>query len=226
MAATVAPIKDTPESAFYNAEQSALLLQALDKEPLKWRAYFYLALFSQLRRGELIALTWDDIDLEQGVVLVNKSSYYSPEKGVVLKAPKSASGYRQVTIPHTVCEVLKEHRSDQRLQRLRAGADWQDANAVFTQRNGLRLNLDSPAARLKKIVKRSGLPPISPHGLRHTGASLLVAGGEDYKTVQYRLGHSRASTTLDLYAHFLKHRDQEASSKLDSIITRARSKAI
>ena len=66
---------------------------------------------------------------------------------------------------------------------------------------------------------------ISPHGLRHPGASLLIASGEDYKTVQHRLGHSRASTTLDIYAHHLDHRDGEASQALDTILTEARKQA-
>lgn len=226
MAATISPKKDTPEKVIYDAEKAALLLQALDSEPVRWRAYFYLALFSQLRRGELIALTWEDLDLDKGIVSVSKSAYYVPREGVKLKAPKSASGHRQLVIPLHVCEVLKEHKADQGLRRLRLGSLWQDTGAVFTQHNGLRLNLDSPASRLEKILKRNSLPPISPHGLRHTGASLMIASGEDYKTVQHRLGHSRASTTLDTYSHFINHRDAEASNKLDSIISEAREKVI
>ena len=127
-----------------------------------------------------------------------------------------------VTIPASVCELLVAWKAEQRLQRLRSLGNWQDTGAVFTQSNGQRICLDSPAERLRKIVTRYKLPPISPHGLRHTGASLLIASGEDYKTIQHRLGHSRASTTLDIYAHHLDHRDAEASSKLDSILETAR----
>lgn len=226
MAATVAPKKDTPERQFYDAETSALLLQALDQEPLKWRAYFYLALFSQLRRGELIALSWDDIDLVHGTVSISKSAFNSRGEGVKLKLPKTASGRRRIIIPAGVCALLEEYKAEQRLRRLGIGTVWQETGAVFTQRNGLRLNLDSPANRLKKITQRNGLPPLSPHGLRHTGATLMIASGEDYKTVQHRLGHSRASTTLDIYAHHLNHRDAEASSKLETIISEARGRVV
>ena len=222
IAATVSPKKDTPEKPFYTADQSALLLEALDQEPILWRAYFYLALYSQLRRGELVALDWPDIDLDHSIISVSKSAYSLPGGGVMLKEPKSTSGRRLVTIPASVCALLEELKADHRLQRLRSLGKWQDTGAVFTQSSGQRICLDSPAGRLKKIVTRYKLPPISPHGLRHTGASLLIASGEDYKTIQHRLGHSRASTTLDIYAHHLDHRDAEASSKLDSILETAR----
>lgn len=87
------------------------------------------------------------------------------------------------------------------------------------------MNLDGPANRLKQIDERNGLPPLSPHGLRYSGATLMIASGEDYKTFQHRFGHFRASTTLDIYAHHLNHRDAEASDKLNASILEARGKA-
>jgi len=225
VSATISPEKDTPEKVIYSVEQTAQLLAALDREPIKWRAYFYLAIFSQMRRGELVALTWEDVDLEAGTIFITKSAYYAPGEGSRLKAPKSAAGRRQLTIPLAVCALLEEHRREQSLLRLRLGAQWHDTGAVFNQWDGRRISLDSPAQRLSEIITQNKLPPLSPHGLRHTGASLLIASGQDYKTVQHRLGHSRASTTLDIYAHHFDHMDAGASAALDSVITAARRKA-
>lgn len=225
VSATIAPKEDTQEKIIFNADQMAQLLAALDKEPIKWQAYFNLAIFSQMRRSELIALTWDDIDLEQRIIFITKCAYYARGEGSKLKVPKSAAGRRQLTIPQNVCTLLEEHKREQNLQRLRLGAEWHNTGSVFTQWNGLRLHLDSPANRLNEIIKQYGLPPLTPHGLRHTGASLLIADGQDYKTVQHRLGHSRASTTLDIYAHYFDHMDAGASAALDTVLTAARKKA-
>lgn len=200
-------------------------MAALDKEPIKWRSYFYLAILSQLRRGELVVLTWEDVDLDQRMVFITKSAYYAPGEGSRLKVPKSAAGRRQLTIPQNVCTLLEEHKREQNIQRLKLGPEWHNSGAVFTQWDGHRLHLDSPSKRLKEIIDQYSLPPLSPHGLRHTGASLLIASGQDYKTVQHRLGHSRASTTLDIYAHHFDHMDAGASEALDTVITAARKKA-
>lgn len=225
VASTTAPQKDTPEKTAFDKTQAAQLITVLDSEPLKWRAFFNLALHTQMRRGELIALTWDDINLKDNFVFVNKSAYYVKNQGVLTKLPKTAAGRRRISIPEHICTLLGEYKKEQTLQRLKLGSDWQDNGAVFTQWNGQRLHLDSPTKHLKTILEKSGLPIISLHGLRHTGASLLIASGEDYKTVQHRLGHSRASTTLDTYAHPFDYKDVEASSALDTILTEAQNRA-
>ena len=225
VSATIAPKNDTQEKHIYDRDQLAQLMEALDKEPLKWRAYFYLAIYSQMRRGELIALTWDDVDILHHKIFITKSAYYAQGEGIKLKAPKSAAGRRELSIPPRVAELLEELKRDQSLQRLKLGNEWHDTGAVFTQWNGLMLHLDSPAKRLNEIIKRNKLIHLSPHILRHTGASLMITSGEDFKTVQYRLGHSRASTTLDIYAHHFDHRDAEASASFDTLLSAARKQA-
>jgi integrase len=85
--------------------------------------------------------------------------------------------------------------------------------------------LDSPSKRLAEIVQKNNLPSITPHSLRHTGATLLAAEGVDIKTIQGHMGHSRASTTMDIYAHYLDHMENVVSSHLTSTINNARKKA-
>lgn len=218
VAAVTPPKEDTAEKTIYLPEQVSDFINALECESLRWRAYFSLALMSQMRRGELIALCWDDINLETGIISITKSAFYMVGHGIQIKAPKTASGRRKVTVPMHICAMLEELKKEQNLQRLKIGSEWHDTGAVFTQWNGNYLHPDSPATRMREIVKRNNLPPISPHSLRHTGASLMIAMGEDYVTVQHRLGHSRASTTLDIYAHHINHRDAEASANLDRLI--------
>lgn len=223
--AVTPPREDTAEKTIYTQEQIEAFIQALDREPIRWRAYFYLALMSQMRRGELIALSWDDINLRTGELMISKSAFYLPGQGVQLKAPKTASGKRSIKIPLRVCALLEEHKREQGIQRLKMGSEWTDTGAVFTQWNGKHLHLDSPSKRMREIIERNSLPPITPHSLRHTGASLMIASGEDYVTVQHRLGHSRASTTLDIYAHHINHRDAEAAANLDSLIFEGQKRA-
>lgn len=224
--ATVTPPKgDTPEQTPYTPEQARKFMNALGGESLKWRTYFHLALLSSMRRGELIALSWDDIDLTTGMVCIAKSAYYSAGNGVIVKQPKTTAGKRMITVPLWLCALLEEHHTEQALQRLKIGSEWHETGAVFTQWNGTRLHLDSPSKKMREIIQREGLPPQTPHGLRHTGASLLIAGGVDYKTVQHRLGHSRASTTMDIYAHHFDSTQPLATAYLDALFTGAKIQA-
>lgn len=105
------------------------------------------------------------------------------------------------------------------------GTDWIDTDAVFTQYNGQRIHLDTPRNRMAKLLKKNNLPNLSPHGLRHLGASILIAHGQDIKTVQHRLGHSRASTTMDVYAHVFNHKDKEASDMLEKILVQSKNES-
>lgn len=223
---TVTPPKnDTEEIIPYTAEQAGRFMNALEDETIKWRAYFLLALLSSMRRGELIALDWNDIDLQTGTISITKSAYYANGQGVLIKDPKTAAGKRRVMVPQELCALIEDYRKEQALQRLQLGRDWTDTGAVFTQWNGKRLHLDSPSKRLRLIIAKNGLPPLTPHGLRHTGATLLIAQGANYKAVQGRLGHSRASTTLDIYAHYFEDMEAATSAKLNEVLSDARKRA-
>ncbi len=224
VAAVDAPAVDTKEFTPYTDEQVVAMLDALSKEDLQWRALFTLAIYSQMRRGELVGLNWSAVDFEKKCVGVRQSACYIPGKGQILKAPKTASGKRTVTLPDSVMQLLKEHKSDQNLRRLAMGDTWMDQDAVFTQWNGVRMSVDTPSSKFRKFLKANDLPIIRLHDLRHTGVTLLVSGDNpmDPVTISKRIGHARTSTTMDIYSHAFAKQEQRAAELLEETFSSAR----
>ncbi len=192
------------------------------------KVFFNLALFSGLRRGELIALTWDDIDFDNKTVSVTKSTGYAGRE-TVTKAPKNKSSIRTINIPGLVMDMLKKYRKEQQELRLSLGDQWQGDNYIFIQWNGKQMNLSTPYQCFKEIINKYNaivtepgqmLPDIPLHGLRHTSATLLISENLDVRTVSARLGHSQTSTTMNIYAHSLKQMDEKAADILGNLFKR------
>ena len=199
--------------------------------PLQFVAFYYVALFGGLRRGENISLTWDDIDFKTNTISVNKATAKMPN-GQYLKEPKTKNSYRKVVVPAEVIHLLKRLKVEQSTYRLSIGINWIETldengkplNFVYTQANGKQMYIDTPSQRFTKLIKdynktvdneEDKLPNISLHGLRHTMATLLIGEGMEISTVSGRLGHADISTTLDIYTHFLKEHDKTASATLE-----------
>jgi len=194
--------------------------------PTQFKIFFYLALFGGLRRGELLALTWDDIDFDNNTVSITKSTAYTNGQ-IITKAPKNKSSIRTVSIPGTIIDLLKKYRKEQQELKLSLGDQWQGNNYIFIQWNGKQMHPTTPYHTFKDIIKKYNatvkdpakkLPDIPLHGLRHTSATLLIAENIDIKTVSARLGHAQTSTTLNIYAHSIKKRDELAADILDILL--------
>ena len=201
---------------------------------LQWKVYFNLAIFSGCRRGELIALTWKDIDFKNHTINITKSAS-STNKGQIIKPPKTKAGYREITVPAECVSLLRKWKKEQRELSLKLGTYWQgctgaefEKNHVFIQDNGSMMHLSSPTHKFKEILEaynsqyEGDLPLIRLHDLRHTNATLLIAQNTDMKTVSSRLGHSSVATTMDIYAHALPENDQIASNTLESLLLKAK----
>lgn len=193
--------------------------------PTQIKVLFYMAMIGGFRRGEIMALTWDDIDFNNRQVEINKASAYTKANGVITKKPKTASSVRYVTLDQVCIALLKTWKAEQSEYRLSIGSEWQGKNYIFIQEGGRQMNLDTPNRIMLKTIKRYNaehpnepLPEITLHGLRHTSATLMIANGDNIKTVQARLGHADASTTMDIYAHSLKKREQEAADSLSEML--------
>ncbi len=212
------PKLDTKEFTAYTEEQAHEMLGALKQAPTQWQAYVLLALYGQLRRGEMVGLDWKNV--EGNTVKVVQSAIYVPGEGIKLKAPKTASGVRSVVIPRPVVDALRRWKAEQSAQHIALGEMWQECGAVFTQWDGRRMHPDSATQWFRSFLQRNGLPHIRLHDLRHTGASLLIASGMDIETVKNRLGHSKASTTMDIYGHAYAKNDARAADLLESILHR------
>ncbi len=196
--------------------------------PMQLKVFFNLALFSGLRRGELIALTWDDIDFDNKVISVTKSTGYTG-KETITKAPKNKSSVRDIKIPGPVLDLVKRYKKEQQELRLSLGDQWQGDNYIFIQWNGKQMNLSTPTHAFKDIINKYNatvedlsqkLPDIPLHGLRHTSATLLISENMDIRTVSARLGHAQTSTTMNIYAHSLKKLDEKAADTLGNLLTR------
>jgi integrase len=193
--------------------------------PTQLKVLFNMALFGGFRRGELIALTWDRINLKNNTVEVVSSTGYANNK-MYNKAPKTKGSIRLVTLPKSVIDMLKIYRREQLEQRFLLGEKWNGDNWVFTKWNGEQMNLFTPSQAFTNIINKYNstvtdesekLPLIGFHGLRHTHATLLVSTNTDIKTISARLGHANTSTTLNIYAHSLQKQDETCANVLDDM---------
>lgn len=165
---------------------------------------FYLELVSGLRKGELAALRWDDIDIENKTVSVSKQYVRNPDGSLELTRPKTETSIRQVSIPQEAIDLLiKEH-----------AAHPESPYMFASPRTGEMYHPDSIATLHKRILKDAGLPHIRLHDLRHTFATMALQNGVDVKTVSTMLGHYDAGFTLRTYTHTTRAAQEEAAQKM------------
>lgn len=170
---------------------------------------YYLELATGLRRGELLGLKWEDIDLQKGDLRVKRQ--ISRINGEVVEAPlKTKNAYRTLPLAEDTIDVLKE-------QREKVGSSpW-----VFPSPNGGPISPDSVLHMLHRVLKRAGLPRVRFHDLRHTFATLALQNGVDVKTVSGMLGHFSAGFTLDTYAHVTGAAQRQAAGKMAAVLSDA-----
>lgn len=212
------PKAERKEAEYLDETQAVDLLLALESEPLVYKALFTLILYSGMRRGEACGLEWSDIDLDNGIVDINKSSLYLPKKGIYDDDTKNTMSRRVIRVPAPAVALLKELRAYQAQERLKLGEQWHDSKKVFTTWNGKPIHPDTVSGWFRKFVTRHNLPPIHVHSLRHTNATLLIYNGTDIKTVSQRLGHADVTTTGNIYTHAIKTADERASEALADIL--------
>ena len=167
----------------------------------------YLELATGLRRGELLGLKWEDLDLERGDLRVKRQ--VSRINGEVVEAPlKTKNAYRTLPLAEDTVSVLKE-------QRKKVGSSpW-----VFPSPNGGPISPDSVLHMLHRVLKRAGLPKVRFHDLRHTFATLALQNGVDIKTVSGMLGHFSAGFTLDTYAHVTSAAQRQAAQTMGNVLS-------
>ena len=209
------------EHKMFSIEEAKRFLDILDHSstPIKYKAFFQLALFGGFRRGEILGLEWTDINFETRVVRVRRTVHYSKQLGYYDTDPKTKSSCRALTLPENVIYTLKQLQNEQLSDRLKLGDQWHATNRLFVTWNGLQMNGATPFAWLKKICKENDLPKVNLHSFRHLNASLLISQGIDVKTVQSVLGHSQASTTLDIYAAAFQEREALALGAVAEALT-------
>jgi integrase len=207
-----------PES--YDDNQVIQMLEFLQIEPLKHRSAVYIAVYGGLRLGEVVGLRWDDIDFEKKTVSISKERQYLPEYGIYEKCPKTDESIRSFTLSDGALTVLAEYKQEQEAAKQKLGNIWQETGFIFVQWNGLPEFPSTPSQWFRKWMKRTNLPKISFHKLRHSCASILIANHVDIASVSNQLGHAQLSTTLNMYTHPLKSKETVAANTLDEVLTR------
>ena len=213
----VKPLSDEQVSAFLKASF----------EDVIYGSMLRLILFTGLREGEAMGLTWDCVDFEKGALIINKQLQRRPQKdgGTVLSSVKNGKTRQLKPAPY-VMQLLKSRYSQQIMQSRVAGSAWEawqnegehKKALVFTNEVGHHLIPKRTYLRFKKIAEEIGVPDARVHDLRHTFAVLSLQNGDDVKTVQTNLGHASAAFTLDVYGHVNDRMQRESSDRMEQYI--------
>ncbi|MBC7341192.1 MAG: site-specific integrase [Clostridia bacterium] len=205
-------------------EEELLIFFEAAKDDRLFPAYV-LAATTGLRRGELLGLCWDSIDLEHGAIVVQRELLALKEGLFLQDTTKSKSGRRTVTLTDDAIRELRKWKARQNQERLMLGPAYQDNGLVFCREDGTPLDPSEFTKHFQRLLVKAGLPKVRLHDLRHTHASLLLARGVHPKVVQERLGHSSITLTLDLYSHLAPGLEEGAAHTLDGLLRKERGPA-
>ncbi|MBA7575900.1 putative prophage phiRv2 integrase [subsurface metagenome] len=205
------------EMQTWDAEDITTFLEAARQTP--YFALFHTAFFTGMRRSELLALRWCDLDLLLCRLSVTRSLHVLIGGQVVIRQPKTAKGRRMIDLSPLTASVLREHREKQQLDRAMLGVTLTDDNLVFSQFDGKPLLPNTVTHAWIKLVRRTGLKPIRLHDARHSHASLMLKQGTHPKIVQERLGHASIQITLDTYSHVAPGLQEAAAARFDQAFT-------
>ena len=196
--------------------ETARFLDAACEERLY--AAFYLLLVGGLRRGELLGLKWQTVDLVNGVIVVKEALRKRAGGGVEFAQPKTNSSRRQIYIGTDVVEVLKAHRGLQLLESTHAADLWVEHDLVFSTAIGTPIHPDNLKRVLKRICAQADVPVIRVHDLRHTYASLALRSKVDDKVLSQRLGHTDVTFTRSVYQHTCEDQHRSAALSMELLI--------
>ncbi len=211
-----APTPTTKEMHPLSACEARQLLEAAAKFGDRLEALYVLAVHTGMRRGELLGLKWEDVDLTSAVPTIRvRRTLTRMGTGYTLGEPKTKKSRRTVRLTQKAVEALKSHRARQAKEKLRAGSLYGDQDLVFAGEHGNLINPSNLRQRsFQPLLARAGLPRITFHDLRHTCASLLFQKNVHPKFVQELLGHASVSITLDTYSHMLPGMGGEAADAI------------
>ena len=211
------PKEASTELEVYTFDEISTIMAALEEEPINIRTLVEIAIFTGMRRGEIVGLKWGDIDFENQKISVKRSIYKPRGAKAEEKETKSKAGTRIIAIPEQLCKTLVKYRAQQDRHISFLGDGWKNLDYVFTEEDGHVMNPQTPTKQFSKFLKRHGIRHLKFHGLRHTSATMLLASGCDIKTVSSRLGHSGIDTT-NIYVHALESSDRLAAKTFDAFL--------
>lgn len=204
----IQPLDETQVSEF---------LKAIQGHP---HEYLYkITLFTGMREGEVLGLTWDCVDLEHGTLLIKQQLRREQQKGgkYYFSPPKNNKS-RVLSLAPSVVQLFRLQKLKQNGMRLEAGDCWEENNLIFSNQTGGFLSYRTVYDCFKRIVDKIGSPSTRFHDLRHTYAVLAIKSGDDIKTVQENLGHATAAFTLDVYGHVTAQMRRDSADRMEQVI--------
>lgn len=176
-----------------------------------------IAIFTGARRGEILGLNWDNVDLEKGTIKI-VDNLCATKNGLIIKQPKTDSGIRTIAISESLVKILKKHKISQIKNKIRLGKKYEEHNMVCCYGDGHLFNPKRFSAKFNELLQKNNLPMVRFHDLRHSHASLLVKMGVQPKEISSRLGHSNIGITMDLYSHLYEETDREVANMFEKLI--------
>ena len=210
------PPKYVPgEKLIFDDNQLRAVTHFIKFEQLKYQIAFYFATVCGMRRQEIVALKWEDIDFASGSFRICRAAVSVKGQGTVIKDTKSTSSRRRLHLPEFLERLLLRHQIDQLELREKMGTKWHDDGFVLTQYDGQIMNVTTPSHWWADFLDAHRcLPHVTFHGLRHTMASHALKDGAALTVVSAILGHAQTSTTANIYAHALEGWDTGAIDRM------------
>ncbi|OQR10257.1 site-specific integrase [Ligilactobacillus salivarius] len=203
---------------YYNKDELKKFLAAAKDTDLKKYTLFRLLAYSGIRAGECLALTWHDLDYKNSTIAINKT-YAKTNNGIKIQTPKTKASIRKISLDIETIQVLKSWQLNQRKQLLKVGINAMNKQQlIFSNNKNSFIANETVRLAIHQIAKKAGIYPITTHGFRHTHATLLFASGMDIKQVQARLGHSNVQTTLNIYTHAMKDKQDKIGDEFAKYI--------
>lgn len=206
-------VLEKKEENFLNKQELINLLGIIKKEyDLKRFLMFHLLAYTGMRKGELLALTWDNINFKEKTININKTLSVNQQGNPLITIPKTKNSIRTIGIDDESIHLLKKWRLEQSRLLMIKGINTFNSSEqiVFTTRSNKLYSLDYLNGILNKIIRKHNLPKISVHGLRHTHATILFESNLAPKLIQERLGHSDIATTLNIYTHVSENSNHDS----------------
>jgi integrase len=226
------PKADTEEKEIYSIEEMKNILALLhqeDEKNFQFTVYFTLAVFTGFRRGEMLGLEFSDIDFDKQIITVRRTSNYTKSKGIYTDKPKTKTSQRTLKLPQQIIDLLKQYQAHQAAHVEKMGNKWTEQikglndkmvinDRLFTNDEGKPMFITTPSKFFKRFCKKHGINFLPIHSIRHFNASAMINAGVDVKAVQHSLGHSLASTTMNIYCHVFQAANAAAMDSIVSVI--------